>query len=193
MNRKWLIVCATILGATIATASYGANITVSWTAPGDDGNVGTAKAYELRYLNSRINDKNWNQATLVANVPLPAPAGSTQSFVITNVDPGRKMYLAMRAVDDAGNWSLISNNAVCANCNCIANRGNVDNDAYDNVTVSDLTELIAYVFGGQSSVPCPLEANVNGDPYESIDVADVNTLVGYLYRDSERYLMAPCQ
>lgn len=193
MNRMWLIVCLTIIGATMATASFGADITVLWTAPGDDGNIGTAKAYELRYLNTRINDKNWDQATVVANVPVPSPAGTPQSFTITNLDPGRKLYLAIRAVDDAGNWSLISNNAVCANCNCIANTGNVDNDSYDAVTVSDLTEIVAYVFSGQASVPCPLEANVSGDPEGKIDIADVSILIGYLYKDPETYLLAPCQ
>ena len=193
MKRMWLIVCLAIIGATMAAAPCAADITVQWTAPGDDGNIGTAKAYELRYLNQRINENNWSKATVVTNVPAPLPAGTTQTCTITNIDPGRKLYLAIRAVDDAGNWSLISNNAVCANCNCLANTGNVDNDAVDAVTVADLTELIAYVFGGQSSVPCPLEANVSGDTEGKIDIADVSILIGYLYKDPAHYSLAPCQ
>lgn len=193
MKRMWLIVALAIIGATSAPTTYGADITLSWTAPGDDGPVGTATAFELRYASSKITAQNWDQATLVSSVPRPAAGGTVQTFTITNLDPGRKIYFAIKAVDEAGNWSLLSNNAVCGNCNCLNLTGNVNNDQYDDVTIADLSELVNYLYMGQSSVPCPLEANINGDPEGSIDMTDLSLLVGYLFRDANTYRPAPCQ
>ena len=49
----------------LATSSPTANnITLSWTAPGDNGNAGTASAYSIRYLvGAAITESNWSLAT----------------------------------------------------------------------------------------------------------------------------------
>lgn len=35
------------------------SVNLSWTAPGDDGNIGTASSYDIRYSTSIINESNW--------------------------------------------------------------------------------------------------------------------------------------
>jgi len=54
-----------------------------WAAPGDDGNIGTAFAYDLRYSTTEINDTNWNSAVQVIGMLAPTPAGTVQTFIAT--------------------------------------------------------------------------------------------------------------
>ncbi len=101
-----LAVIAESLPAQEATQT---SITLTWTAPGDDGNIGTATAYDIRYSLSTINASNWNDATQVTGEPSPQTAGSAESFTVTGLTPGTLYYFAVKAVDEAGNWSSLSN------------------------------------------------------------------------------------
>ncbi|MDH4039009.1 MAG: DNRLRE domain-containing protein [Candidatus Krumholzibacteria bacterium] len=87
-------------------------ITLAWTAPGDDGTSGTAKEYDIRESNATITSSNWSTAVKVALAPPPGPAGSLETFTFTGFDTLQVHYFALRTVDDSGNWSSISNNAV---------------------------------------------------------------------------------
>ncbi len=53
-------------------------LTLTWTATGDDGNIGQAIAYDLRTSNSPITEDNWSGATPITNVPSPLEAGSAR-------------------------------------------------------------------------------------------------------------------
>ncbi|KCZ72292.1 nitrous oxidase accessory protein [Candidatus Methanoperedens nitroreducens] len=85
------------------------SITLTWTAPGDDGNIGTASQYDIRYSTSVINESNWNSATQVTGEITPAPAGTTQTIKITGLNSGTTYYFAIRTADDVPNWSGLSN------------------------------------------------------------------------------------
>lgn len=191
MNRMFLFVALLVCGATLAPMTYGDEVTLTWTAPGDDDNVGTAASYDLRYAQFRITPDNWDRATPVTGMPQPLPAGSQQSVTLT-LDPTQRYYFSIRACDEAGNWSPESNSAVWAHCVCIDMRGNADGDPYDDVTMTDLIELVAHVFRGQANVACPEEGNVDGSADGLINLADINLLIGYLYRDFWTYRPAPC-
>ena len=82
---------------------------LKWTAPGDDGNLGIATAYDLRYSNAPINTSNFSSATPVSPQPVPAVAGTSQSYVVFNLSPGTNYYFAIKARDEVGNWSALSN------------------------------------------------------------------------------------
>lgn len=88
------------------------SITLTWTAPGDDGNKGTASGYDVRYSQTPVgaNLQNWwdNVADTAGGEPVPQPAGSTEVFEVLPLEPGYWYYFALRTVDDAGNWSDIS-------------------------------------------------------------------------------------
>ncbi|WP_219639653.1 discoidin domain-containing protein [Cohnella sp. CFH 77786] len=82
---------------------------LSWTAPGDDGSVGTAAAYDIRYHTAPITENNWNDAVQLTNEPTPQVAGTSQTLAVTGLTPGTTYYFAMRAIDEATNVSAISN------------------------------------------------------------------------------------
>jgi hypothetical protein len=87
---------------------YG-TLTLTWTAPGDDSLTGTATAYDLRYFTIPINSANFFSAFKVSSVPVPLVSGKTQNITVHGLNPGTWYYFAIRTVDDAGNWSVISN------------------------------------------------------------------------------------
>ncbi len=87
------------------------DITLSWTAVGDDGDEGLAALYEMKRNTETITPENWDASELLSNLPLPAEPGTIQSYVVTDAEPGQTYYFALITYDDASNASLISNNA----------------------------------------------------------------------------------
>lgn len=98
----------TISDLTLANPSA-ASIDLSWTAPGDDGSSGTATSYDIRYSTSLIDDSNWSAATQLSGEPTPAAAGSSESISVSGLAEATTYYFAIKAVDDAGNYSGLSN------------------------------------------------------------------------------------
>jgi hypothetical protein len=78
--------------------------TLEWTAPGDDGNVGTAAFYEMRFAATPVGADTlawWNAATPVAGLPNPQVAGTTQSVVVSSgLQWATTYYFILRATDD---------------------------------------------------------------------------------------------
>lgn len=84
--------------------------TLVWTAPGDDGGIGTASAYDLRYsTDSTLLANAFDAADSVLGLPSPSPAGQRDSFTVANLQGGATYYFAIKTIDDAGNVSGISN------------------------------------------------------------------------------------
>lgn len=95
--------------ASSVTADASNSVKVSWTAPGDDGTIGTASQYDLRYSTASITAGNFASAIAVSGEPLPLPAGTTQSMTVTGLAASTTYYFALRTADEASNWSSISN------------------------------------------------------------------------------------
>jgi hypothetical protein len=88
-------------------------VNLTWTAPGDDGNEGgSAAAYEIRYSRREINESTWGQAELFPYPPAPLSPGISQSFTLAGLEAGLLYYLGMKAYDDIGNVSGLSNIAL---------------------------------------------------------------------------------
>lgn len=86
------------------------SLTLTWTAPGDDGDQGRATRYEVRYaLSSITNEAEWDGATLVSHPPVPQVAGSEEIFVVAGLESSTTYYFVLKAVDEGGNWSVLSN------------------------------------------------------------------------------------
>ncbi|MEK9149913.1 MAG: hypothetical protein AAB267_07710, partial [Candidatus Desantisbacteria bacterium] len=85
------------------------SVLLYWTATGDSLCFGTASTYDIRYSTSPITEENFKDATQCQDEPQPLPAGSFESFVVTNLNPGTTYYFAIKVKDDANNWSGISN------------------------------------------------------------------------------------
>ena len=88
-------------------SAYG-TATLNFTAPGDDGNTGTATSYDIRYSTSAISDQYWKDAVPV-ETPAPLAAGSAQSATVTGLAPGATYYFALKATDKVGLQSPLSN------------------------------------------------------------------------------------
>jgi hypothetical protein len=94
--------------AVIETTSSSA--TLQWTATGDDIHAGTASFYDIRYLETNtLNADTWGSAIQVAGEPHPQPNGTKEKFTVKGLLPEVTYYFAIKAEDDANNWSLISN------------------------------------------------------------------------------------
>ncbi|RCV63253.1 PKD repeat-containing protein [Methanophagales archaeon] len=86
------------------------SIKLTWTAPGDDGNTGTATTYDIRYLEgTSITESEWASAIQCTDEPSPNPAGSAEAFVETGLSPDTTYYFALKTADEVPNWSPISN------------------------------------------------------------------------------------
>jgi hypothetical protein len=98
--------------ADIQAASGTATVTLTWTAPGDDGQSGIAAQYDLRYRTASITESNFATSTTVSGEPVPAVSGTTQICVVTGLNYGTTYYFALKTSDERGNWSPISNIAI---------------------------------------------------------------------------------
>ncbi len=93
---------------TIA-ASATPSLTLRWTTPGDDGILGRATRYDLRYSTFPMTAVTFATATVVKGLQAPKAAGVRDSFTVTGLTPGVIYYFALKTMDDASNWSHLSN------------------------------------------------------------------------------------
>jgi hypothetical protein len=85
------------------------SIALVWSAPGDDGNTGTASQYDVRFSTFPITEQNWSTAIPVDFVPLPKPAGEIETFTVTNLKSAEEYHFALRTSDEVPNVSGLSN------------------------------------------------------------------------------------
>jgi hypothetical protein len=99
------------------------SVILSWTATGDDGTIGTATQYDIRYSELQIVENGtmtnssrqieFNNATQIANPPIPGPSGTVERFTVTGLKSNTQYYFAIKAIDKGGNVSSVS---TCAGC-----------------------------------------------------------------------------
>jgi len=98
--------------------------TLTWTAPGDDGDVGRASTYQMRWRTVGISATDtlgwWNSATQITGLPIPSASGSSDSVKVTLPTWATTYYFLLIACDDGlpgtgvPNCSKFSNLAVKA-------------------------------------------------------------------------------
>ncbi|MBM4037207.1 MAG: hypothetical protein FJ290_01725 [Planctomycetes bacterium] len=95
----------------------GGKMLLSWTAPGDDGTQGQAARYDIRLSSQPLAPKDvadpaavipWAEAERVPADLTPSRAGRLEKLLIGPL-PARRVYIALRAEDEAGNASTLSN------------------------------------------------------------------------------------
>ncbi|MFW6159502.1 MAG: hypothetical protein ACOC8E_09105, partial [Planctomycetota bacterium] len=102
-----------------ATALGGGKVKLTWTAPGDDADAGTAAEYQVKYATKEIKERSdWRRkadteigfwaATNCKGEPAPAKAGTKQSFVVEDLKPGTTWF-ALKSYDEQPNQSDLSN------------------------------------------------------------------------------------
>ncbi|HYJ32483.1 MAG TPA: fibronectin type III domain-containing protein [Candidatus Binatia bacterium] len=139
----WVLIAVFLAGVALlsviqpaaAHAQTAADSTVllNWTAPGDDGTVGRATTYDIRYRTVAIAGTDtttwWNAATQVTGEPVPGTAGASDSMRVRGLSPLTTYYFMIRAADEVPNWSGYSNVAVRS----------TSGDATAPATIADLT------------------------------------------------------
>ncbi|MEW6097031.1 MAG: CARDB domain-containing protein [bacterium] len=85
------------------------SIMLIWIAPGDDGYIGTATLYDIRYATFTITEDTWSLASQVLDTPKPKMAGLTETFIISELQPKTTYYMAIKSQDDEELWSGLSN------------------------------------------------------------------------------------
>lgn len=94
--------------ASLQLDGHCTSIDVQWTAPGDDGSVGTAHHYDLRMSDSNITDSNFGSATPISTGSPGSPGTQESVNVSLGLCSGTK-YFALKTVDEVGNTSALSN------------------------------------------------------------------------------------
>ncbi len=83
------------------------SVDLRWSAPGDDGYSGQAASYDIRYATFPI--INFSDAAPWPASNFPQTAGAPESVTVGNLMPATTYYFALKAVDDFGNVSAMSN------------------------------------------------------------------------------------
>lgn len=116
----WIVLVVVLLGLGVifiqASKAQTVGQTLLWTAPGDDGIVGRASSYDLRYSTAAIVGTDtltwWNGATQATGEPLPGISGTTDSLAVLGLQPSTVYRFLIRSADEVPNWSGFSNVAV---------------------------------------------------------------------------------
>lgn len=122
----WVLIAAFLAGlgllsliqpaAAHAQTAADSTVLLNWTAPGDDGTVGRATTYDIRYRTVGITATDtttwWNAATQVTGEPVPGVAGATDSMRVRGLSPLTTYYFMIKAADEVPNWSSYSNVAI---------------------------------------------------------------------------------
>lgn len=96
--------------STLTNASQlDTSVTLTWSAVGDNGLLGTASSYDVRYSSSPITPANWASATPVTGEPVPSATGSLESFTVTGLTSDTTYYFAVVASDEVPNAGNLSN------------------------------------------------------------------------------------
>ena len=81
-------------------------LTLTWTAPGDDGDAGRVESYDVRRSTRPIRTEADFNAAETINAPVPGVAGTLEQLVVA-VERGTPYYFAIRATDNVGNTSRV--------------------------------------------------------------------------------------
>jgi hypothetical protein len=88
----------------------GSNVTLAWTAPGDNMASGTAASYTVRYsISGPINDSSWGSAAAYSQSWSPRSAGSVEVHTVAGLSLNTTYWFAIEAQDEVPNVGLISN------------------------------------------------------------------------------------
>ena len=79
------------------------SIGLRFTATGDDGDVGRALRYEVRYGPEPIDALNFDAQAAAPRPPEPSPAGTIELLEIPGLEPSTAYFVAVRVQDEWGN------------------------------------------------------------------------------------------
>lgn len=117
-------------------------LTIAWTAPGDNGNWGSADLYDIRWSLNPITVGNWNAATPVNDEPTPGPAFSTETYTLTGLETFTQYYIGLVAIDESGNETALATTQAQTELNPFFITGTV----YDDDTNQPLPDIVVQIW-----------------------------------------------
>jgi hypothetical protein len=192
---RFIAVLLTALTILSVQEIQAACLTLTWTAPGDDGYSGVATRYDIRYSTSPVSMDNWDLAYPVRGVSRPGAAGAAEGCLVTGLVSGTVYYFGLRTADERDNWSPISNIAVATapDDKCHGLVGNADCSPDGVIDITDIATVIDHLFLSLRPLCCPAEANVSGDPEGNVDITDVSNLIWYLFISASETPSCPAE
>ncbi len=154
------------------------SVLLTWTATGEDDNIGAASYYRMRYSTAPITDmQSFESAGPVTDLPTPALAGTTETFRVPRLVPDITWYFAIIAYDAADQPSGLSNVAVVTTTPHVVKVGDINDDGY--VNVADLQALAAAWASDDTSQQANWNpaADLNTDGY--INIGDLQILLNH--------------
>ncbi len=100
---------AAITDLSAAPGPAPGGVLLEWTAPGDDGDIGTASYYLVRRSTDPLQDWGAFSSLAGGSRTVDGPAGITESEEAGGLFGGVTYYFAVKTFDDAGNPSGLSN------------------------------------------------------------------------------------
>ena len=101
-----------LLLLAVASPASAADLSLLWTAPGENGPSGTVAGYDLRYSSTPIAGDTlnwWASASQAVGEPSPSAPGATESYNLTGLTDEVDYSMLLRSYDEAGNLSPFSN------------------------------------------------------------------------------------
>ncbi len=98
-----------------STGTGNGEVDLTWTAPGDNGNLGTVAGYIVKYSQDTITDQTeFDNAITFPQSWIPKPSGETENHTVTGLIVGEIYYFAVEAVDSVPLQGAMSNSPVSA-------------------------------------------------------------------------------
>jgi len=117
------------------------SVTLTWTATGNDGEIGQASSYDLRMSTSPISTSNFENAEIVTGISTPLNTGTPETFKITGLLSGVHYYFRIRAVDNWGNTGAASNLA-----DAVTERGGESHEDFEGDLSNWVFDPVEYGF-----------------------------------------------
>jgi len=98
----------------LAWSADDGEVSLYWTAPGDDSPSERVAGYEIRieYTDGYVPADFWRTASTIVDPPAPAAPGLLQTYVIDDPRRARDLYVGIRVIDEAGNRSTALESAM---------------------------------------------------------------------------------
>lgn len=92
------------------TGNGDAGLHLEWLSSGDDGLVGAASRYEIKWSEAFLEDATWDKATAVRSPPIPArQSGILEELDLPDLPRDEQVWVSIRVYDNRGNPSPLPN------------------------------------------------------------------------------------
>ncbi|MDD5131783.1 MAG: Ig-like domain-containing protein [bacterium] len=110
---------AAISNLQAAPGNKRGELVLTWTAPGDDGNIRTATNYLVKYATATFGGAEWDTSYLTGisstTLPVPQEAGNTETYTLTGLTTDVRYWFGIKTEDEVPNTSLIDTTSPQAN------------------------------------------------------------------------------